>query len=487
MCSEPPLTRPRPASDGEACPTIPEPAQDTPAAVEVKDLSKVYRIYQHPRHRLLQAFWGQRRRYYREFWALQPLSFHLGRGQTLGIVGRNGSGKSTLLQLICGTLTPTGGEVTVRGRVGALLELGSGFNPEFSGRENVFLNGALLGLRQEEIEAKLETILAFADIGSFIDQPVKTYSSGMAVRLAFAVQAHIDPDVLVVDEALAVGDEMFQKKCYAHLETLKAQGTSILLVTHSCPQIVQHCDVALLMHKGRARRWGKPAEITTLYQQLSSADDAQWDAVVGSDQEPGPGHGGAATSTAERLDQVEEAHGVARGLAIDASVLLTPHLDPSLQPASTMVYPSHGAVIEDLEIRTMEERLANVLPYGEPFILDFRYRAEQDLSQVAFGCHVASHTGSRVTGQIHPERGDLVPWIEAGCRWSVRFHFHGGLWPGTYFIGGGLWSPGSAQRFIHRVVDFKALRITASAEVGIVGQCDLHARPAELIFDEDRP
>ncbi|WP_255111697.1 ABC transporter ATP-binding protein [Synechococcus sp. RedBA-s] len=455
--------------------------------MEVRSLSKVYRIYEHPRHRLMQAFWGQRRRLYEEFWALQPLSFRLGRGQTLGIVGRNGSGKSTLLQLICGTLTPSSGDVKVRGRVGALLELGSGFNPEFSGRENVFLNGAVLGLSQAEIEAKLEAILSFADIGAFIDQPVKTYSSGMAVRLAFAVQAHIDPDVLVVDEALAVGDELFQKKCYAHLEKLKTQGTSILLVTHSCPQIVQHCDVALLMHKGKGRRWGKPAEITTLYQQLSYADDAQWDAIVGSGQEVDGNSGTGGSTGTPRLDQIGAAHGQSSLITFESGVKTTPHLDPNLQPASTMVYPSHGAVIEALEIRSMDGLIANVLPYGEPFMLEFHYTAEQDLSQVAFGCHVASHTGSRVTGQIHPERGELVPWIEAGHRWSIRFHFHGGLWPGTYFIGGGLWSPEGAQRFIHRVVDFKALRITAAAEVGIVGQCDLHARPAELFLNDDQP
>ncbi|MCP9840535.1 ABC transporter ATP-binding protein [Synechococcus sp. J7-Johnson] len=482
MCSELPAARS--LTNDEA-----SPLSEDQAAVVVDGLSKVYRIYQHPRQRLLQALWGHRRRYYQEFWALQPLNFRLGRGQTLGIVGRNGSGKSTLLQLICGTLTPTSGHVRVRGRVGALLELGSGFNPEFSGRENVFLNGAVLGLSQDEIEAKLEAILSFADIGNFIDQPVKTYSSGMAVRLAFAVQAHIDPDVLVVDEALAVGDELFQKKCYAHLEKLKDQGTSILLVTHSCPQIVQHCDVALLMHKGKARRWGKPAEITALYQQLSHADDSHWDAIVGSNQDLDNSSGGEKNtgSGVHRLAQICAAHGQFSEMDLESSVRSTPYLDPKLQPASTMVYPSHGAIIEALEIRSMDGQIANVLPYGEPFMLEFHYRAEQHLSQVAFGCHVASHTGSRVTGQIHPERGELVPRIEAGHLWSIRFHFHGGLWPGTYFIGGGLWSPEGTQRFIHRVVDFKALRITASAEVGIVGQCDLHARPAELTSDDDEP
>ena len=188
----------------------------TPAAIQVDKLSKSFRMYNHPRDRLLQALWGRDRHgqpklFYKEFWALQQLSFRLARGQTLGVVGRNGSGKSTLLQLICGTLQPSSGSVQVHGRVGALLELGSGFNPEFSGLENIYLNAAVLGLSKAETEQKLDQILAFADIGAFVHQPVKTYSSGMAVRLAFAVQVHIDPDVLVVDEALAVGDELFQK------------------------------------------------------------------------------------------------------------------------------------------------------------------------------------------------------------------------------------------------------------------------------------
>ena len=186
----------------------------------------------------------------------------------MGVVGRNGSGKSTLLQLLCGTLTPTSGTVAIEGRVAALLELGSGFNPEFTGLENIYLNAALLGLSRDETDANLDAILAFADIGDFVHQPVKTYSSGMALRLAFAVQANIQPDVLVVDEALAVGDEFFQRKCFKHLEKLKENGTSILLVTHNCGQILQHCDQAMLLHKGQLEFLGRPKSITTIYQRL---------------------------------------------------------------------------------------------------------------------------------------------------------------------------------------------------------------------------
>jgi lipopolysaccharide transport system ATP-binding protein len=192
-------------------------------------------------------------------------------------VGRNGSGKSTLLQLLCNTLTPTTGQVECHGRIAALLELGSGFNPEFTGLENVFLNASLLGLSQRETEDRLDAILAFADIGTFVQQPVKTYSSGMALRLAFAVQANIEPDLLVVDEALAVGDEYFQRKCFNHISRLRDRGTAILLVTHSCPQILKHCDEALLLDHGRLLLHDTPKTVVTAYQRLSSAEAGRWD------------------------------------------------------------------------------------------------------------------------------------------------------------------------------------------------------------------
>ncbi|MDU6912461.1 MAG: ABC transporter ATP-binding protein, partial [Streptococcus salivarius] len=185
-----------------------------------------------------------------EFWALQDVSFRLKKGETVGIVGKNGSGKSTLLQIIAGTLTPTTGSVKIEGRVAALLELGAGFNNDFSGRENIYLNAVLLGLSKAEIDEKIDDIISFADIGHFIDSPVRSYSSGMLVRLAFAIQAQIEPEILIVDEALAVGDARFQAKCFARLKQLKERGTSILFVSHATEQIVTHCDSAILINDG---------------------------------------------------------------------------------------------------------------------------------------------------------------------------------------------------------------------------------------------
>jgi lipopolysaccharide transport system ATP-binding protein len=234
-------------------------------AVNISSLGKYYHLYSDPKQRLLQMFTRGRKKYYREFWALRDVTFDIKRGETAGIDGKNGSGKSTLLQMICGTLSPTEGTVETHGRIGVILELGTGFDPEFSGRENVYINASLLGLSRQDIDACFDAIVAFADIGDFIDQPVKTYSSGMVVRLAFAVQAQTSPDILIVDEALAVGDAKFQAKCFARLRDLKEQGTSILLVTHSSEQVVTHCSRAILLDQGRMLDVGEPRRIVNRY------------------------------------------------------------------------------------------------------------------------------------------------------------------------------------------------------------------------------
>lgn len=249
---------------------------DSDIAIRVSNLSKCYHIYDQPRDRLKQFILPTLRRstrlepknYFREFWALRDVSFEIRRGQAVGIIGRNGSGKSTLLQMICGTLNPSSGNIETYGRIAALLELGAGFNPEFTGRENVYLNASVLGLKKDEIDARYDDIVSFADIGDFIEQPVKTYSSGMIVRLAFAVQAQIDPDILIVDEALAVGDAKFQAKCFERLRQLKENGTSILLVTHSTEQIVTHCTHAVLLNSGQVVEQGDPRRISNLYLDL---------------------------------------------------------------------------------------------------------------------------------------------------------------------------------------------------------------------------
>lgn len=242
-------------------------------AVSVIGVSKRYEMYSQPRDRLLQFLSLGRRKYFKEFWALRDVSFSVQKGETVGILGRNGSGKSTLLQIIAGTLAPTFGEVRTNGVMAALLELGSGFNPDFTGRENIYLNGSILGFSKKEMDDRFDEIVAFADIGEHLDQPIKTYSSGMVVRLAFAVQACVSPQVLIVDEALSVGDEKFQRKCFNYIEQLRERGCSILLVTHSTATIEKFCQRAVLLHKGTVCGIGPAKEIVDQYHALLYSDE----------------------------------------------------------------------------------------------------------------------------------------------------------------------------------------------------------------------
>lgn len=238
-----------------------------PWVIRAENLSKTYRLYDQPHHRLLQSLAGSRRKYYREFEALKDVNFQLQSGETMGIIGANGAGKSTLLQLLCGTLEPSRGQVQVKGRISALLELGAGFNPEFTGRENLVINAAILGLTPAQIEARTEDIIAFADIGEFIDRPVKTYSSGMYVRVAFAVAVHVDPQILIVDEALAVGDALFQFKCMSRMRRMLDDGVALLFTSHDVSAIKALCQRALWLEKGQVKMLGDTANVTRAYDQ----------------------------------------------------------------------------------------------------------------------------------------------------------------------------------------------------------------------------
>ena len=235
--------------------------------VRAQQVTKIYPIYDRPSDRLLQMLWRGRRRYHREFHALEDVSFEVARGRTLGIIGRNGAGKSTLLQIICGTLTPTSGQLEVNGRIAALLELGAGFNPEFSGRDNVRINAAILGLTPAQIDERFDDMLAFADIGDFIDQPVKTYSSGMYVRLAFSVAIHVSPDILVVAEALAVGDAFFQALCMARMKRMLDDGITMLFISHDIAAVKALCNDVLWLERGRVRAWGPTDSVASQYTQ----------------------------------------------------------------------------------------------------------------------------------------------------------------------------------------------------------------------------
>lgn len=244
-------------------------------SIEIQDVSKVYKIFNKPQDRLKQFLSRDLKKYYQEFWALKNLGFKVARGKTVGIIGKNGSGKSTLLQIITGTLQPSEGDVKVEGRISALLELGSGFNPEYTGRENVYMNGSIMGLSEKEIKSKMSQIEDFAEIGEFIDQPVKLYSSGMFVRLAFACAIHVDPDILIVDEALAVGDMQFQLKCIEKMKKFKEDGKTILFVSHDTYSIKNFCDEVIWLKDGQVFKQGDVLAITNEYEEFMKNKSAK--------------------------------------------------------------------------------------------------------------------------------------------------------------------------------------------------------------------
>lgn len=443
-------------------------------SVRVSGLSKCYQIYETPRDRLKQFILPRMQRlanapikqYFGEFWALRDVSFEVCRGQTVGIIGRNGSGKSTLLQMICGTLSPTIGEVETKGRIAALLELGSGFNPEFTGRDNVYMNGAVLGLSREEIDERFDDIAAFADIGRFIEQPVKTYSSGMAVRLAFAVQATIDPDIFVVDEALAVGDEKFQRKCFARLEDLKSRGTSILFVSHAASSIVELCDKTLLLEKGRRLMFGPAPKAVRAYQRLIYAPVDEQAAMIKSYRDAD--HAGVdvddAISTQARTEELPATSSL---------------FDPGLVPETTMVYPSQGAEISSISIRDGNGLHVNILEPRQDYEFVLSGRFKEEVSAAYFGLHIRSISGTVVTGQRHPEDGAFAGPFKAAQEFNMRFKFKMDAFPGTYFVGGGIWS-NSEPNCLHRIMDAIMFRVSAVDKQRSFGYADMSAGQPQL-------
>ncbi|MBD9435068.1 ABC transporter ATP-binding protein [Pseudoxanthomonas sp. PXM03] len=353
------------------------------AAITVRGLGKCYQMYEKPVHRLMQGLL-RTRRYARDFWALRGLDMEIKRGETFGIIGRNGSGKSTLLQMIAGTLTPTEGEVVVNGKVAALLELGSGFNPDFTGRENVFLNAAILGLSREQVEERLQSILAFADIGEFIDQPVRSYSSGMAVRLAFSVIAHVDADILIVDEALSVGDAFFSQKCMRFLREFQKRGT-LLFVSHDSAAVTNLCDRAIWLDGGRLQMEGASREVVESYlaQQHASSRHALQGEVVNIERK-----------VATPMREQDVRHELMRELGLKTRFELF-EFDPE---ATGMEFGAGDALIRNVELRDELGAPLHVLHGGELVSLRISTELIRSLDDLIVGFYLKDRLGQRLFG-----------------------------------------------------------------------------------------
>ena len=406
-------------------------SSDNPV-ISVKNVSKCFYTYDKPHDRLKQALVPRLQRlsgkagttYGKEFWALRDISFDVMKGETVGIVGRNGSGKSTLLQIICGTLNPTIGSIETRGRVAALLELGSGFNPEFTGRENVYLNAAVLGLTRDEVNDRFDAIAGFADIGEFLDQPVKAYSSGMAVRLAFAVQAQVEPEILVVDEALSVGDARFQAKCFERLRQLKENGTSILLVTHSSEQVVTHCSRAILLEQSRIEMIGESRPVINRYTDL----------LFGRDK---------SAAKAKSLDLAEAERAEVEPVVSDKVAL---RFDEDVY-ASRMGYNAHeyrwgdqGATLLDFHMSASGREFPNSVESGEDITLDLAIRFNRMIVNPIVGFTIKTKEGVTVYGtNSYMLDCDGVSHIgQAGTQAKASLKFKNSLATGDYFISIGI-------------------------------------------------
>jgi lipopolysaccharide transport system ATP-binding protein len=384
------------------------------AVVLVDRISKCYRLYENPAARLKEfvvprlarLVGATAPRYAKEFWALTDVSFDVRRGETVGIIGRNGAGKSTLLQILCGTLTPTSGSVRVNGRVAALLELGAGFNPEFTGRENVYLSGQLQGLSRPEIDARFDEIAAFADIGEFVDQPAKTYSSGMYVRLAFAVSASLSPEILVVDEALAVGDFAFNLKCFKRLEQLRADGCSIVFVSHDVGLVQKMCDRVLYLTRGRTVCFSSSLEATSRY----VSDIAPRDSGLVNDSSA---IGASQADAAEANDGWPTAESVAEFRAgLPGTVAGT------------------GDVI--VESCRVNGGTGAALHFGDRIVVDVRLRAHQPVDDLNVSVYVIDDAGQLLLGSSTALERVPLGRLEAGQRLAVRFAFENRLREGHF-------------------------------------------------------
>lgn len=434
-------------------------------AIHVEGLNKVYKLYDHNRDRLFDSLGLSRKKKFREHYALKDVDLDIYQGECVGIIGTNGSGKSTILKIITGVLNETSGTVQVNGRISALLELGAGFNMEYNGIENVYLNGTMIGFSEEEIKEKLQDILDFADIGDYVYQPVKTYSSGMFVRLAFAVAINIDPEILIVDEALSVGDVFFQAKCYHKFEEFKKQGKTILFVSHDLSAISKYCDRAVLLNQGVKLGEGSPKEMIDVYKRV----------LVGQYDLPetlGKSGGLASDEDIRRVaaakadggsGQTEGEKGAAEGQEKKPIQGLNPQ---------TLEYGTKEAeIVEAYMVDGAGIRTSSILK-GEPFTLHMRVKVHKALAAPIFALSIKNIKGVEITGtNTMVERAFLEP-VEAGEELEITFTQKVQLQGGDYLLSLGVTGyEGDSFTVYHRLYD--VLNLTVISDHDTVGYFDM--------------
>ena len=397
--------------------------------ISVKKVSKVYRLYDRAIDRLLESVSIRKKSYHKDFFALQDISFSVKKGEAVGIIGTNGSGKSTMLKIITGVLTPTSGSVETKGTVCALLELGAGFNQDYTGIENIYMNGTMMGISKEEMDKKLPDILDFADIGDFVYQPVKSYSSGMFVRLAFALYISIDPEILIVDEALSVGDVFFQAKCYHRMDELKKKGTTILMVTHDLGSVMKYCDRVILFNKGEKVGEGLPGEMVDQYKKILAGKNPAAEKFVDEQDFLGDGKS-AGTIGQEKAGQAKE-EAVESESSKDAETNLSRFMkeEMSINP-SAQLYGNGKAEIVDFGIFDKDGKLGNILIKGESFTIRERIHFYDEIASPIFTFTIKDKRGMDLSGTNTLFEGKNIPAVKAGdeyiCSFTQKMNLQGG-------------------------------------------------------------
>ncbi|WP_417385607.1 ABC transporter ATP-binding protein [Gimesia sp.] len=439
-------------------------------AIQLDQVCKSFQIYDKPHHRLLQGLFRGKKQYFREFVALNDISFEIRRGQTVGIIGRNGAGKSTLLQIICGTMSPTSGSVEVNGRVAALLELGSGFNPEFSGRENVYLNGSILGLTREEIDERFDKIEEFAGIGDYIDQPVKTYSSGMYVRLAFAVIAHVDADVLIIDEALAVGDAIFTQKCMRFIRSFKKTGT-LIFVSHDMNSVLNLCEEVVWLSEGKVRTRGEAKQVAEEYLQYTLQEVYSDDTLLTSTTKN--------TSKKKKINKVVEtvsvSHEYSRSInsegnsvtSYESEAVVVNNLDESCG------WETGDGEIIDVSLEELHESTGTSLKGGEMVQMLVTAVAHKSMENPILGFLVRDRLGQDLFGENTLPQTQKEPFsVEAGETFSASFIFKLPMLPNGQYTVMISFADGDLVNNVQHHLLHDALVITVSSSAirwGLVG------------------
>ena len=447
-------------------------------AIQVDHVTKVYKLFDKPIDRLKESLRPGHREYHKKFYALNEVSFEVEEGQFVGIIGTNGSGKSTMLKIITGVLTPTTGSLTVNGRISALLELGAGFNMEYTGIENIYMNGTMMGYSRREMEAKLPNILSFADIGDFVYQPVKTYSSGMFVRLAFALAIHVDPEILIVDEALAVGDVFFQAKCYQKINEIRESGTTVILVTHDMGTIIKYCDKVVVLNQGRFVAEGEPGKMVDLYKKILAGQF---------DEKDLEGIGQKADFADQLLREVkgdgrrEGRGGTSEGAAADVKACesLQETDEPWISRLSVnkdqQTYGTGAARIVDLGIFDHKGELSNLLLKGKPFTIKMKVRFEETVRDPIFAFTIKDSKGTEITGTNSMIEGCETGLARAGDVMTAEFAQEMNLQGKDYLLSLGCTGFVNGEFVVYdRLYDI--VNLTVIADKNTVGYFDMNSQ-----------